>query len=674
MADIKRPNYFTSQFLVERDFNDEQAYHLGARRRHNRVQHTSGVVDGLEVKQFSATQVQILPGTAIDKDGREIVVADAVTYTLTTAGNDLDVFLTVSYQETFDPADHYTQAGLDKFTRTTEHPRFQDGTAAPPTDGSVIALAKIHLNPTGAIESSASIDASVRPLGGPRIPPKAVTTAQIADGAVTLEKLAADAQPTAAQVDNRGGTNRLVAQINAGTGVITRTHLEPTVVSGTVTFQNVAINQELFSNEIDPGLGAGALSLQLALDDFAGANLTSGGDTGYGRPILLRTEVNRASGKFRIFITRTAASGSIAAMNLTVRWYAIKAVVGPDASTSVGVAVNPPSAKLVGNTPQQFTAVVSNSTNTGVTWTAPLGGTLSNTTPTSTTFNPPGISGSYSVVAISLADPNAKVTVPIDVNADVTVSITPHNPTVFRGETRVLNATVVNTQNTAVTWSIPPGSAGSLSGATANSVTYTAPTAPGNYTVLATSVADGRRTDTATIAVPDVTFSISPDSSTVTAGHTTVVRANVGGSSNTNANWFSISSVASVSPSFGPTTTFQAPGVGGSFDVKGVSAADPNKSMTVTITVPNIKTGTEGGGGGGKFVPIQEQLQFSQQAAPPSDAAPDAAPDAAADAAPDAVASADEPASTEAVSEGKARAFITPKKRPSPKLPPKPDK
>jgi hypothetical protein len=662
MADIKRPNYFTSQFLVERDFNDEQAYHLGARRRHNRVQHTSGVVEGLDVKHVSATQVQILPGVAVDRDGREIVVTDPVTYTLTTAGNDLDVFLTVAYQETFDPADHYTQAGLDKFTRTTEHPRFQDGTAAPPADGSAIALAKIRLNATGAIESNASIDGGVRVLGGPRIPPKAVTTAQLADGAVTLEKLAADAQPTAAQVDNRGGVNQLVAQINAGTGVITRTHLEPTVVSGVVTFQNVAINAELFSNEIDPGLGSGALSLQLALDDFTAANLTSGGDTSYGRPILLRSEVNRATGRFRIFVTRTPASGSVAAMNLTVRWYAIRAVVGPDATTSVGVAVNPPSAKIVNNTPQQFTAVVSNATNTGVVWTAPQGGTLSGTTPTATTFNPPGISGPYSVVATSLADPNAKIVVPIDVNADVTVSVTPHNPTVFRGESKVLTATVVNTQTTDVTWSIPPGSAGSLSSATPNAVTYTAPTAPGNYTVVATSVADGRRSDTVTIAVPEVTFSIRPDDFTVTAGHTTVVRATVGGSSNANASWFSISSVASVSPAFGPTTTFQAPGVGGSFDVKGVSAADPNKFMTVTIDVPNIKTGTEGGGG--KFAPAREVLPFSMQTSGPSAA--------------DTLDTSDESASADVVEggapEAKARAFITPKKRGSPKLPPKPDK
>ena len=67
MAEIKRPNYFTSQFLVEKDFNDEQAYHLTTRRRHNRVAHTAGVADGLDVTRVSNTQVQIGAGTAIDK-------------------------------------------------------------------------------------------------------------------------------------------------------------------------------------------------------------------------------------------------------------------------------------------------------------------------------------------------------------------------------------------------------------------------------------------------------------------------------------------------------------------------------------------------------------------------------------------------------------------------------
>src|SRR6478609_823575 len=117
MADIKRPNYFTSQFLVEKDFNDEQSYHVDMRRRHNRVLHTFGIADGLDVSFFNATQVQIAPGTAVDNAGREIVLTAPLTYTLSTAGSDLDVFITIGYQETFDPADHYTQGGLDKFSR-----------------------------------------------------------------------------------------------------------------------------------------------------------------------------------------------------------------------------------------------------------------------------------------------------------------------------------------------------------------------------------------------------------------------------------------------------------------------------------------------------------------------------------------------------------------------------
>jgi hypothetical protein len=87
------------------------------------------------------------------------------------------------------------------------------------------------------------------------VAPKAINTAQLADGAVTLLKLATEAQPlavlganaitvntnntlkqitvgeshsarvdnphatTATQIDTQGGTNQLVARINAGTGV-----------------------------------------------------------------------------------------------------------------------------------------------------------------------------------------------------------------------------------------------------------------------------------------------------------------------------------------------------------------------------------------------------------------------------------------------------------------------
>jgi hypothetical protein len=214
MAEIKRPNYFTSQFLVEKDFNDEQAYHLGMRRRLNRVLQTSGVADGLVVTRTSANQVQISPGTAVDRDGREIVLQDARTHTLATVGNNLDVYLTIAYDEFLDPIDQYPQAGPDKFIRTTERPALQDGSATPPADGSVVLLARIRLNGQGAIDSDGSIDNTVRTLVGSRIAPQSIGTPQLADGGVTLSKLAPAVRPIVSVdgVSNPGGNIDLQAQ------------------------------------------------------------------------------------------------------------------------------------------------------------------------------------------------------------------------------------------------------------------------------------------------------------------------------------------------------------------------------------------------------------------------------------------------------------------------------
>ena len=73
---IKRLNYFTHQFLREQDFKDEQAYHLEMCRRHNRMLHGWGVVTGLEVQKKGEREITINPGTAIDKEGRELMLAE----------------------------------------------------------------------------------------------------------------------------------------------------------------------------------------------------------------------------------------------------------------------------------------------------------------------------------------------------------------------------------------------------------------------------------------------------------------------------------------------------------------------------------------------------------------------------------------------------------------------
>ncbi|MFB2835351.1 hypothetical protein [Floridanema evergladense] len=79
----ERLNYFTGQFLTERDFQDEQSYLLGKHRQHNRYLHGYGTVCGLKVEQHPNPACRdrfiiIQPGFALDCCGREILVREPV--------------------------------------------------------------------------------------------------------------------------------------------------------------------------------------------------------------------------------------------------------------------------------------------------------------------------------------------------------------------------------------------------------------------------------------------------------------------------------------------------------------------------------------------------------------------------------------------------------------------
>jgi hypothetical protein len=77
---IERLHYYQGQYLGARDFEDQQAYHLGLRRRHNLGPHTWGLVAGLQLVEIAqeggggGVDVFVLPGLAVDGFGREIVV------------------------------------------------------------------------------------------------------------------------------------------------------------------------------------------------------------------------------------------------------------------------------------------------------------------------------------------------------------------------------------------------------------------------------------------------------------------------------------------------------------------------------------------------------------------------------------------------------------------------
>ena len=174
---VKRPNYFNHQFLTERDFKDEQAYHLEMRHRHNRFLHSWGVVDGLTVERKEDHEVMVTPGMAIDKDGREIVLEEAVYREVRRSGSDTDAYVGVSYRESLEETDHHKAAGADGYVRVTEHVEVHVGRQPPPEDGPVIFLARVFLDQEGNI---ASIDMSARKTAG----------AVLADASVTEEKLA----------------------------------------------------------------------------------------------------------------------------------------------------------------------------------------------------------------------------------------------------------------------------------------------------------------------------------------------------------------------------------------------------------------------------------------------------------------------------------------------------
>jgi hypothetical protein len=170
-SEIKRLNYYNSQFLVDADFNDEQLYHNQMRRLHNRALHTWGILQGLEVGRVQdKAQVTVAPGAAIDRLGREIVLpAQSAPIELGGFDAGAQVYLTITYDDVFDPADKGAQQGTqtsdDHYTRTTERPTLRPSAGAPAPDSPDLVLAVVGLDRNKAV---ASVDRSVRRYAGSR--------------------------------------------------------------------------------------------------------------------------------------------------------------------------------------------------------------------------------------------------------------------------------------------------------------------------------------------------------------------------------------------------------------------------------------------------------------------------------------------------------------------------
>jgi hypothetical protein len=148
---VKRMNYYTHQLLHEQDFKDEQAYHVGMRRRHNRLFHSWGVVDGLEVRQQGEHQVIVEPGMAVDHEGREILLEEAVTRDLSEFQHNKEIVLSIAYGEQAEEADHRSAGGVEGYVRITEMAEIQEFPEDKLSE-TAIRLARVELGEHGLIE------------------------------------------------------------------------------------------------------------------------------------------------------------------------------------------------------------------------------------------------------------------------------------------------------------------------------------------------------------------------------------------------------------------------------------------------------------------------------------------------------------------------------------------
>lgn len=167
----------------------------------------------------------------------------------------------------------------------------------------------------------------------------------------------------------------------------------------------------------------------------------------------------------------------------------------------------------------------------------------------------------------------------------VSVTVTPANAAVPINQTQQFQATVNNSSNQVVTWSV------NGAGAIDSSGLYTAPSSvpSGTVTIVATSTTVPAMAGTATVTVvnppPPVSVTISPATATIRVNRTRTFTATVQNATDTSVKW-AVNGIIGGNSTFGTISslgTYKAPKAaptGGSVQVSAISNADPTKFAT----------------------------------------------------------------------------------------------
>jgi hypothetical protein len=275
--------------------------------------------------------------------------------------------------------------------------------------------------------------------------------------------------------------------------------------------------------------------------------------------VITQSGVYRApasTGSFKVRAISQADPTKFAEANITVI-----------PATGIIVTVTPASPTVAPGGTQQFTADVVGAAP-GVTWYAANGSITSGGL-----YTAPNGNGTDTVIARSTSNPAATGRVDITVGtAGVQVNITPLNPSLCIRETVQMSAQVSNATNTSVNWSATGGTID------ANGL-YTAPSAPGNYDIRATSVQDPTKFAVTQVEVKPIIITVTPQSLLVAADDVVKFSAVVTGPSNTAVTW------SASSGSISQDGYYIAPSSVGTYAVTATSVSDPLVSATALVEV-----------------------------------------------------------------------------------------
>ena len=278
------------------------------------------------------------------------------------------------------------------------------------------------------------------------------------------------------------------------------------------------------------------------------------------------------------------------------------AVAPPPPPPSITVSVAPLSGSVVLGNQVAFTATVTNTTDTTVSWSVngiaggnSAVGTISSTGVYTAPANLPS-PATMQITVTSHADPVKSATASLTVASDITLSLTPNPASVELGARQSFQATVTSSghPDTAVRWSLSGAACPTACGMLDSSGAFTAPgilPSPASVTITAQSVADPSKQISATVAISSnfaLQLSVPPS---VNAGASATIVATLTPLPNSNPSTvlgWSLSGAGCSGPSCGLLSVTTTQSAGGSSTADSATYTAPSTAPspnTVTVTV-----------------------------------------------------------------------------------------